>query len=194
MSRVGQQPIELPQGVTVKIADDNVVTVSGPKGELIRALHPEMSVQQTDGRIVVSRPSDTKRHMSLHGLTRTLIANMVIGVSEGYEKELEVKGVGYRAEMKGTSLELRVGFSHPVIYDPPEGVELEVDTSRQRLEDNMPVIPVIVRGIDKEAVGQAAAEIRAVRKVEPFRGKGIRYRDEHVRRKAGKAGKIGALP
>lgn len=194
MSRVGQQPIELPQGVTVKIGDDNVVTVSGPKGELIRALHPEMSVQQTDGRIVVSRPSDTKRHMSLHGLTRTLIANMVIGVSEGYEKELEVKGVGYRAEMKGTSLELRVGFSHPVIYDPPEGVELEVDTSRQRLEDNMPVIPVIVRGIDKEAVGQAAAEIRAVRKVEPFRGKGIRYRDEHVRRKAGKAGKIGALP
>lgn len=194
MSRVGQQPIEVPSGVAVQLGGDNVVTVKGPKGELSRALHPEMVVRQEDGRLVVSRPSDAKRHQALHGLTRTLIANMVRGVSQGYQKELEVKGVGYRAEMKGRSLELRVGFSHPVTYEPPEGVEVEVDTSRQRMEDNMPVIPIVVRGIDKQAVGQAAAEIRAVRKVEPFRGKGIRYRDEHVRRKPGKAGKIGGVP
>jgi len=193
MSRVGQQPIQLPPGVEVKIGDGNVVTVKGPKGQLTQALPRDMILKQEDGCIVVSRPSNAKQHKSLHGLTRTLIANMVMGVLQGYQKQLEVKGVGYRAEVKGRSLVLRVGFSHPVTYEPPPGVEVEVDTSRQRLEDNMPVFPVIVRGIDKQAVGQAAAEIRRVRKVEPYRGKGIRYREERVRRKPGKAGKIGGV-
>ncbi len=191
MSRIGLQPITVPEGVEVVIGPSNTVRVKGPKGELSRRLPAAMAITQDDGTLRVSRPSETKEHKSLHGLTRTLLANMVVGVSEGYTRELEVKGVGYRAEVRGTSLVLNVGFSHPVVYEPPDGVEVEVDSGRQRLEDNMPVSVIVVRGADKEKVGQAAAEIRAVRKVEPFRGKGIRYRGERVRRKPGKAGKVG---
>jgi large subunit ribosomal protein L6 len=178
--------------VEVTIGPNNLVRTKGPKGELARQLPAAMIITQEDSTVRVARPSDAKAHKSLHGLTRTLLANMVTGVSEGYTRELEVKGVGYRAEVRGRALVLTVGYSHPVVYEPPAGVEVEVDSGRQRMEDNMPVTLVVVRGPDKEKVGQAAAEIRAVRKVEPFRGKGIRYRGERVRRKPGKAGKVGA--
>ncbi len=191
MSRVGMQPIELPKDVSVEIDAGNAVTVKGPKGTLVRNLHADMIIERDDGRVTVQRPSEEKQHKALHGLTRTLIANMVEGVSQGFEKRLELRGVGYRAEVRDNELVLQVGLSHPVSFVPPEGVELEVDTSVGRTADNMPVTIIIVRGIDKEQVGQAAAEIRRVRKVEPFKGKGIRYQGEYVRRKAGKAGKIG---
>lgn len=178
MSRVGRMPIPVPKGVEVRIDGPRIV-VKGPKGELSRDLLPEMTVEQQDGQIVVSRPSDQARHRAMHGLTRTLVANMVAGVSEGFSKTLEMQGVGYRAQMQGKELVLAVGFSHPVQIPPPPNIEFAVDgTSR-----------IIVKGINKEQVGQVAADIRKVRPPEPYKGKGIRYAGEYVRRKAGKAGK-----
>jgi large subunit ribosomal protein L6 len=182
MSRIGRQPIDIPSGVHVEIDEDALMTVTGPRGTLSRRLHPEMRVVREDGVIRVERPSDEAVHRSLHGLTRTLIANMVEGVTKGYEKRLQIVGVGYRAAMKGKDLELAVGFSHPVVVGAPEGVEFEVPTPTQ----------IVVRGNDKEAVGQVAANIRKIRKPEPYKGKGIRYENEFVRKKAGKAAKGGA--
>ncbi|MEE8347290.1 MAG: 50S ribosomal protein L6 [Dehalococcoidia bacterium] len=178
MSRVGKVPIALPSGVGVR-TEGARVTVKGPKGELSRELDPEMKLNVSDSVVTVERPSDRPRHRSLHGLTRTLVFNMVVGVSEGFVKNLELQGVGYRATMQGSSLMLAVGYSKPVEVVPPPGIEFEVEgTSR-----------VIVKGISKEAVGQAAADVRKVRPPEPYKGKGIRYQGEYVRRKAGKAGK-----
>lgn len=178
MSRIGKIPIEIPSGVEVQL-EGNTIRVKGPKGTLERKLHPEMQVNIEDGRVVVNRPSDEKKHRSLHGLTRTLIANMVQGVTQGFEKRLEIHGVGYRAAKQGNKLVLSMGLSHPVEFDTPPGMEIEVPAPTR----------ITVRGIDKEKVGQLAAEIRAVRKPEPYLGKGIRYEGEYVRRKAGKAGK-----
>lgn len=180
MSRIGRNPVPVPTGVQVTIAG-NSVRVKGPKGELSRDLHPEMTVQMEDGQIVVTRPSDGKKHRSLHGLTRTLIANMVDGVTKGFEKNLEINGVGYRATKQGAKLVLQVGYSHPVEFDPPAGIEIEVPAPNR----------ISVKGIDKEAVGALAAEIRRVREPEPYLGKGIKYAGERIRRKAGKAGKVG---
>jgi len=178
MSRVGKMPIAVPQGVEVRI-DGTRVTVKGPKGELSRDLNPEMRIEQKDGQVIVSRPTDQPRHRAMHGLTRSLVANMVAGVTEGFSKTLELQGVGYRAQMQGRDLVLAIGYSHPVNVPPPPGIEFEVDgTSR-----------IIVRGINREHVGQAAADVRKIRPPEPYKGKGIRYQGEYVRRKAGKAGK-----
>jgi large subunit ribosomal protein L6 len=178
MSRVGKVPISIPSGVEVSIRGATV-TVKGPKGELSRDLDPEMKLNLSDGTLTVERPSDNTRHRSAHGLTRSLIYNMVAGVSEGFSKTLELQGVGYRAQMQGPTLVLAVGFSRPVEVPPPPGIEFEVEgTSR-----------VTVKGISKEGVGQAAADVRKVRPPEPYKGKGIRYVGEYVRRKAGKAGK-----
>jgi len=165
----------LPQGVEVKVEPDRVV-VKGPKGELAEPLHPDITVEQQDGQIVVKRPTDEDRHRALHGLTRTLIANMVRGVTEGYAKTLEIEGVGYRAQMKGKQLELALGFSHPVTVDPPEGIEFEVPAPNR----------VVVKGISKQLVGEVAARIRKRRPPEPYKGKGIRYEGEQVERKVGK--------
>jgi large subunit ribosomal protein L6 len=178
MSRVGKNPIPVPQGVEVRI-DGPTVTVKGPKGELSRELNPEMRVEQSDGQVVVSRPSDQPRHRAMHGLTRTLVANMVAGVSTGFTKTLELQGVGYRAQMQGSDLVLAVGYSHPVHVAPPPGIEFEVDGTTK----------IIVKGINREDVGQTAADVRKIRPPEPYKGKGIRYQGEYVRRKAGKAGK-----
>ena len=178
MSRIGRAPIQVPAGVEVKI-NGNVIEVKGPKGQLSREFHPEMNVELADGSIVVTRPSDEKQHRSLHGLTRTLIANMVKGVTEGFTRNLEIVGVGYRAAKQGSKLVLTVGYSHPVEIDPAPGIEIEVPTPTK----------ISVKGIDKELVGQTAANIRDVRTPEPYLGKGIRYEGERVRRKAGKAGK-----
>ena len=176
MSRIGKLPIAIPDGVEVTV-DGSSVTVKGPKGELSRSFDPDMTIELEDGEVRVTRPTDQARHRALHGLTRSLIFNMVAGVSEGFEKILEIHGVGYKAEQKGKQLVLSVGFSHTVPMDPPDGVEFALDS---------PTV-IRVRGIDKEKVGQIAAEVRKVRPPEPYKGKGIRYRDEHVRRKAGKA-------
>ncbi|SRR5690554_1774395 len=178
MSRIGRAPIQVPAGVEVKI-NGNVIEVKGPKGQLSREFHPEMNVELADGSIVVTRPSDEKQHRSLHGLTRTLIANMVKGVTEGFTRNLEIVGVGYRAAKQGSKLVLTVGYSHPVEIEPAPGIEIEVPTPTK----------ISVKGIDKELVGQTAANIRDVRRPEPYLGKGIRYEGERVRRKAGKAGK-----
>ena len=178
MSRIGRLPIEIPAGVTVDIAEGNKVTVKGPKGTLERVLVPEMDIKVEDGHIVVSRPNDLKRMKSLHGLTRTLIKNMVVGVTAGYEKKLEVNGVGYRAAKAGNKLTLSLGYSHPVEMTDPEGIETKVDGNI-----------ITVSGINKEKVGQYAAEIREKRKPEPYKGKGIKYSDEVIRRKVGKTGK-----
>ncbi|MGE5551451.1 MAG: 50S ribosomal protein L6 [Bacteroidota bacterium] len=181
MSRIGRKPIEIPQGVEVKI-EGNVIRVKGPKGELDRVFHPEMRVSLAEGRVVVERPSDEKRHRSLHGLTRTLLANMVDGVTKGFSKGLEIEGVGYRAAKTGQKLTLTVGYSHPVEIDPGPGVEIEVPSPTR----------ITVKGVDKQRVGEIAAKIRAVREPEPYQGKGIRYEKEQIRRKAGKTGKTGA--
>jgi len=178
MSRIGRQPVVIPAGVTVEIKEGNVVTVKGPKGTLERALPIEMTIEEKEGQIVVSRPNDLKRMKSLHGLTRTLIHNMVIGVSEGYKKNLEVNGVGYRAAKQGKKLVLNLGYSHPVEMEDPEGIETAVDGNK-----------IVVSGISKEKVGQYAAEIRGKRAPEPYKGKGIKYADEVIRRKVGKTGK-----
>ena len=179
MSRIGKIPIAIPAGVTVEIAENNKVTVKGPKGTLERVLPSEMDIKMEGSEIVVSRPNDLKKMKSLHGLTRTLINNMVIGVTEGYEKKLEVNGVGYRAQKQGKKLVLSLGYSHPVEMEDPEGLETVLDGQNI----------IVVKGIDKEKVGQYAAEIRAKRAPEPYKGKGIKYADEVIRRKVGKTGK-----
>ena len=179
MSRIGRMPIAIPAGVTVDIAENNQVTVKGPKGTLERVLPAEMTITKEGDEIKVARPNDLKKMKSLHGLTRTLISNMIIGVTEGYEKRLEVNGVGYRAAKQGKKLTLSLGYSHPVEMEDPEGIEVTVDG--QNL--------IIVKGIDKEKVGQYAAEIREKRAPEPYKGKGLKYVDEVIRRKVGKTGK-----
>ena len=179
MSRIGRMPIAIPAGVTVEIAENNKVTVKGPKGTLERVLPAEMEIKVEDGHVVVTRPNDLKKMKSLHGLTRTLIHNMVEGVEKGYEKVLEVNGVGYRAAKSGKTLTLNLGYSHPVEMTDPEGIEAVVEGQNK----------IIVKGIDKEKVGQYAAEIRDKRRHEPYKGKGIKYADEVIRRKVGKTGK-----
>ncbi|HYZ88953.1 MAG TPA: 50S ribosomal protein L6 [Myxococcales bacterium] len=175
MSRIGKQPIELPAGVSVSISPGRVM-VNGPLGELSQQVPTRMKVEQQDSSVVVTRPSDRGDDRALHGLTRSLIANMVEGVTSGFQKRLEIQGVGYRAALRGTDLELNVGFSHPVVMKAPQGITFEVPTPTE----------VIVKGIDKQQVGQAAAEVRKVRPPEPYKGKGIRYEGEYVRRKVGK--------
>ncbi len=183
MSRIGNMPIEIPSGVTVAVSDRNEVTVKGPKGDLAQRMNERIGVEVDGDTVLITRGTEQKQDKSLHGLTRALIANMVLGVTEGFETQLEIQGVGYRAEVQGRNLELRLGYSNPVLYEPREGIEFEV-------KDNL---FVTVRGIDKQKVGQTAAEIRAVRKVEPYKGKGVRYVGEHVRRKAGKSAKVGEM-
>jgi large subunit ribosomal protein L6 len=180
MSRVGKAPIELPSGVEVSVAN-GVVSVKGPKGDLTETIDARITTTVDDGVVTLSRVDDERHTRALHGLSRALVNNMVIGVTEGYQKDLELVGVGYRAALKGNTLELQVGFSHPVTVEAPDGVEFEVPENTK----------VTVRGIDKQQVGQVAANVRAVRKPEPYKGKGIRYVGEHVRRKAGKAGVAG---
>ena len=179
MSRIGRMPITVPAGVTVNIAEGNVVTVKGPKGELTQSLRPEMIIKQEGTTITVERPSDDKLHRSVHGLTRTLLHNMVIGVTEGFKKELDVNGVGYRAAKQGKQLVLNIGYSHQVVFDEPEGITFDVPNPNA----------VVVSGPDKQQVGQIASEIRGKRPPEPYLGKGIKYADERIRRKSGKAGK-----
>lgn len=186
MSRIGKLPIVIPAGVQVTM-DDHTVTVKGPKGQLAQAVHPDIIVRMEDSQVLVERPSDVGEHRALHGLTRALIANMVEGVTNGFQKILEIRGVGYRASVENQKLTMLIGFSHPVEVTPKEGVEFEVG---QETNTRMPF--VVVRGIDKQVVGQQAAEIRRVKPPEPYKGKGIRYKGEYVRRKAGKQGKAGA--
>jgi large subunit ribosomal protein L6 len=180
MSRIGRLPIPVPAGVDVAI-DGRSITVKGPRGTLHRDLHPDMTVSQEDGTLVVTRPTEQKTHKQLHGLTRTLVANMVTGVSIGYRKGLEITGVGYRAQKIGEKLQLNLGYSHPIEIDPPAGITFELENPTR----------VAVLGIDKELVGQIAAQVRSTRKPEPYKGKGVKYAGEVIRRKAGKAGKIG---
>jgi large subunit ribosomal protein L6 len=175
MSRIGKSPIEIPAGVSVSVSPGRVM-VNGPLGELSQQIPPRMKVEQSNGEIVVSRPTERGDDRALHGLTRSLVANMVEGVTKGFEKRLEIQGVGYRAALRGTALELNVGFSHPVVKDAPAGITFEVPAPTQ----------IVVKGIDKQQVGQIAAEIRKVRPPEPYKGKGIRYEGEYVRRKVGK--------
>ena len=175
MSRIGRKPISVPDGVSIDVKP-GAVSVKGPKGELSQAVSPDMKVDQSDGTLTVERPTDRGQHRALHGLTRSLIANMVEGVTDGYEKRLEIQGVGYRARLQGKSLELSVGYSHPISVTAPEGIEFEVPVPTQ----------IIVRGIDKQLVGETAARIRRTRPPEPYKGKGVRYAGEHVRRKVGK--------
>ncbi len=186
MSRIGKLPIPLPQGVEVKAATDGTLTIKGPKGTLVRQIHPRMSVEQEDSTLSVKRPTDSQGDRALHGLTRSLVNNMVVGVSAGYRRVLEIEGVGYRAAKDGKKLVLSLGFSHQVPVEPLDGIDFEVgqDASTRR-----PFIVVI--GIDKESVGQQAAVIRKLKPPEPYKGKGIRYQGEIVRRKAGKSGKAG---
>lgn len=178
MSRIGKRPIPIPDKVTVAISD-LTVTVKGPKGELSRTLTPQVAVEQSDGQVMVNRANESRLARQQHGLSRTLVANMIEGVSKGFEKRLEIQGVGYRAAVQGKNLSLNVGYSNPVIIEPPEGIKVAVESNTN----------VIVTGIDKEIVGNIAAKIRAVRPPEPYKGKGIRYLGEYVRRKVGKAGK-----
>ena len=179
MSRIGRMPITVPAGVTVDVAAENVVTVKGPKGTLTKQLHGDMTIKQENGVLEVIRPSEIKKHKSLHGLTRSLLHNMVVGVSEGYKKELEINGVGYRAQMQGKTLVMNLGYSHTVEMTPPEGITIEVPNPNA----------VVVSGMDKQAVGQYAAEIREKRPPEPYKGKGIKFVGERIIRKEGKAGK-----
>ncbi|MFQ6016118.1 MAG: 50S ribosomal protein L6 [Anaerolineae bacterium] len=183
MSRVGKKPIEIPANVVVEI-EGSKVTVKGPRGELSRVFHPDITISQRDGQLVVERPTDNRSHRSLHGLTRALLANMVKGVAEGFRKRLEIRGVGYRAEMQGDDLVMQLGFSHPVRLPSPPGITITVERGGRN---------ITVEGNDKELVGEIAARIRKKRPPEPYKGKGIRYVGERVRRKAGKAGKIGVM-
>lgn len=180
MSRIGRMPVEVPPGVEIKIKGSHI-RVKGPKGELEHTFPVAMKISMDDGVITVERPTDERTHRSLHGMTRALINNMVTGVSTGFEKVLEVNGVGYRAEISGNNLVLYVGYSHPVVVEPPEGITFDVDARTRQ---------IFVRGYDKQAVGQAASDIRKIRPPEPYKGKGIKYLDEKIRRKAGKAGKV----
>jgi len=181
MSRIGKQPVPIPAKVQVNL-DGSEVTVKGPKGELYHKFPVDITIAEEDGQIIVTRPTDQRHHRALHGMTRALINNMVIGVSEGFEKVLSIQGVGYRAEMEGKTLVMHLGYSHPIPVEPPENVEFVVE-ERGRI--------VRVKGIDKQVVGELAANIRKLRPPEPYKGKGVRYQGEYVRRKAGKAGKIG---
>ena len=178
MSRIGRKPIAVPAGVEVKI-EGNTVTVKGPKGTLTKSFHPDMKIAMENGEITVTRPSDNKEHRSLHGLTRTLVSNMVVGVTEGFQKELEINGVGYRAAKQGSQLQMNLGFSHPVNVDEIPGITIEVPAPNK----------IVITGIDKQKVGQFAAEVREKRPPEPYKGKGIKYVDEVILRKEGKAGK-----
>ncbi len=182
MSRIGKQPIEVPGEVEVEIAGGNLVTMTGPRGALTQAMHENMRIVRDESVLRVERPDDEGFNRGLHGLTRTLLANMVEGVTKGFEKRLQIVGVGYRVAMKGSDLEIAAGYSHPVVVPKPEGIEFEVPTPTQ----------IIVRGNDKQQVGEVAARIRKIRKPEPYKGKGIRYEGEYVRKKAGKAAKGGA--
>ncbi len=175
MSRIGRKPIEIPEAVEVDVAPGQV-TVKGPKGELVQTVSPDMTLEREDGTLTVARPTDRGEHRALHGLTRSLVANMIEGVTDGFEKRLEIQGVGYRANLSGKTLNLSLGFSHPVAIEAPDGIEFEVPQPTE----------IIVRGIDKQLVGQVAADIRKRRPPEPYKGKGIRYRDEQVLRKVGK--------
>ncbi len=181
MSRIGKQPVVLPDKVTVTI-EKNAVTISGPKGELTQEFNPEMTIRQDDGALIVERPTDLRHHKALHGLTRALLANMVTGVSQGYRKTLEIQGVGYQAILQGKNLQLRLGHSHEILVEPPENISFDVP------KDSRGSI-IHVDGINKQVVGQVAADIRGWRPPEPYKGKGVRYFGEYVRRKAGKAGK-----
>jgi large subunit ribosomal protein L6 len=180
MSRIGRLPIAVPSGVDVTI-EGRRLTVKGPKGTLSREVHPDIAVSREDDRLVVTRPTEQKTHKQLHGLTRTLVNNMVVGVTDGYRKSLEITGVGYRAAKVGEKLQLNLGYSHPIEIAPPQGISFEVENPTH----------LSVVGIDKELVGQVAAQVRSTRKPEPYKGKGVRYAGEYIRRKAGKAGKIG---
>lgn len=179
MSRIGKQPIIIPNGITVEKRDGNFIFVKGPKGELNFRIHKDITVEIKDDQIICTRKSDEKEHRSLHGLTRSIISNMVEGVEKEFEKRLEIQGVGYRANIQGNKIVLTLGFSHPIEYTPPEGVNLAIDAEKKNI--------IIVSGADKQLVGEAAAEIRSYRKPEPYKGKGIRYENEYVARKAGKA-------
>jgi large subunit ribosomal protein L6 len=179
MSRIGRKPIPVPKAVTVTIDEGNHVTVKGPRATLTRTLPADMRIVQEDGTLLVERPSEAKQHKALHGLTRSLLANMVIGVSDGFQKVLEINGVGYRAQKTGKDLTLSLGFSHPVVVTPPDGIELNTGERGT----------IIVSGADKQLVGEIAANIRGLRPPEPYKGKGVKYADERIRRKAGKAGK-----
>lgn len=179
MSRVGKMPIAIPAGVTVTVTPENVVTVKGPKGELVKAMHKDINIAVEDAQVVVTRPSDVKEHRALHGLTRALLNNMVVGVSQGFSKTLELNGVGYRAQLQGKKLVMNLGYSHPVEVEAVDGIDFKLDGTTK----------VIVEGIDKEKVGAVAANIRSWRKPEPYKGKGIKYSDEVIRRKEGKTGK-----
>ena len=179
MSRIGKLPISVPGGVTITVDDGNTVTVKGPKGTLTEKISPDMMIEQDNGVLHVKRPSDDKQHRALHGLTRSLIHNMVVGVTEGFAKNLEIEGVGYRAQLQGSKLVLNMGYSHPVEFEAPEGISFEVPAPNR----------ITVKGISKQQVGQMAADIRAVREPEPYKGKGIRYTGERIIRKEGKAGK-----
>lgn len=178
MSRIGKKPIDIPAGVTISVAEDNTVTVKGSKGELSQKIHKDLTITQEGNVLTVTRPTDNKLHRSLHGLSRTLIANMVIGVSNGFEKKLEINGVGYRAAKKGNKLALTLGFSHPVEVEEKDGVTFDVPDTNN----------IIVKGIDKQKVGALAAYIRSIRPPEPYKGKGVKYADERIIRKEGKAG------
>ncbi len=178
MSRIGKMPISIPAGVEVTMGEGNLITVKGPKGTLTQKLSEKMTLTREDGVILVTRPNDEKENRSLHGLTRTLLNNMVIGVTEGYKKELDVNGVGYRVAKEGNKLNMNIGFSHPVIMEEPEGITIEVPSPNK----------IIINGIDKQKVGQFAAEVRGKRPPEPYKGKGIKYTDEVIRRKEGKTG------
>jgi large subunit ribosomal protein L6 len=180
MSRIGRMPVELPDGVKVE-HQGSTVLVTGPKGKLTQVIHPEMAITIGDGVLTVERPSDSRQHRSLHGLTRSLVNNMVVGVSEGYTRVLRVEGVGYRASLEGEALVLNVGYSHPIRFDPPKDITFSVEDRSKT---------ITVSGIDKQLVGEIAAQIRKTRPPEPYKGKGIRYDGEYVRRKAGKAGKV----
>jgi len=179
MSRIGKLPIDIPNGITVEKNNENLVSVKGPKGELSMQIHKKMNIEIKDNVITVTRSGEDKLNKSLHGLSRTLIANMIEGVSKGFQKRLEIQGVGYRANVQGKKIVLSLGFSHPIEYEPPEGVILEMDKEKKNI--------IIISGINKQLVGEAAAKIRSYRKPEPYKGKGIRYEGEYVQRKAGKA-------
>jgi large subunit ribosomal protein L6 len=184
MSRIGKLPIELPEGVTFQVSDDNIVTVKGPKGELNQKVNPDITLKQEDNKIIVMRPSEQKDHRSMHGLYRSLINNMVEGVSKGYEKKLELVGVGYRAETKGQLLELSLGYSHDIIFELPPEVKVEAVTQRR----SNPVITLT--SIDKQLIGHIASKIRSLRKPEPYKGKGVKFVGEQLRRKAGKSASV----
>jgi large subunit ribosomal protein L6 len=188
MSRVGRAPITVPKGVTIEI-NDGLAAVKGPKGSVTAPIHPEISVQQEDGQLLVTRPSDVSRHRALHGLTRALLNNAVVGVSEGFTRVLELRGVGYRAEVAGKNLNLALGYSHPVQIALPEGVTAETTPSTPTMENGLLAATITLRSHDKQMLGDVASDIRSRRKVEPYKGKGLRYKDEVVRRKLGKAAK-----